>query len=313
MLRHEESEVRVLRLLCPVFVAVAVDCHDSVGVLRDNGSLRIHAEGSNPVLVLLGLVDNLALVELICYVVEDKGREFHPHSYIHPVGMGLDSEVLRDALHPLAAAATDGDDTCLCLEVPLRCMYVITLIRLLDLLGPGEEVEVDLIPQIIEYVRENLVVYIGTEVSDLCVEQMEAVLEALPLEFCRCQRRIELRLRAAVTAVYLVDVLHEGCGLILSDVLVKVTPELVRDIVLAVAESTRSAEAVHDGTRRAVNAALYLHAVNGAFPLFERIAAFDYRNLHFRFELFQFIGREYAAGTCPDYYCVVFHEFKFTD
>ena len=65
MLRHEQGEVRILRLLRGILIAVAVYGDDPVGVFIDHGTLRIHTEGTDVILVLLGTVDDLTLVELV--------------------------------------------------------------------------------------------------------------------------------------------------------------------------------------------------------------------------------------------------------
>ena len=65
VLRHEQGEVRVLRLLRGILIAVAVYGDDAVGVFIDHGTLRIHTEGADVILVLLGTVDDLTLVELV--------------------------------------------------------------------------------------------------------------------------------------------------------------------------------------------------------------------------------------------------------
>ena len=55
----------IRRLPCRVFVAVTVDGDNAVGVLVDHRALWVHAEGAHPVAVLLGTVDDLALVQLV--------------------------------------------------------------------------------------------------------------------------------------------------------------------------------------------------------------------------------------------------------
>ena len=65
VLRHEQGEVRILRLLRGILIAVAVYGDDPVGVFIDHGTLRIHTEGTDVILVLLGTVDDLTLVELV--------------------------------------------------------------------------------------------------------------------------------------------------------------------------------------------------------------------------------------------------------
>ena len=62
MLCHQQRKVGVLCLTGRVFIAVAVDGDDTVGILVDHNAMRVHAEGANVILKFLGAVDNLTLV-----------------------------------------------------------------------------------------------------------------------------------------------------------------------------------------------------------------------------------------------------------
>ena len=110
VLADEQGEVGVLGVLALVLVAVAVDGDDAVGVLVDDDAVRVHAEGADEVFKLLGTVDDLALVQLVGQVGEHVRGQFHAYADIDAVGVGGDVHALADGLHPLAAAAADGDD-----------------------------------------------------------------------------------------------------------------------------------------------------------------------------------------------------------
>ena len=62
MLGDQQSKICVLGLPGRVFVAMAVDGDNAVGILCDHCALGIHAEGAYPVTVLGCAVDDLAFV-----------------------------------------------------------------------------------------------------------------------------------------------------------------------------------------------------------------------------------------------------------
>ena len=111
MLGYQKVEVCVFSLLLLIFIAMAVDSNDSVGVLVDHSSLWIHAEGPYQVLVLLCLVDDLAFIELVGNVPEDFRGKLNPYSDINPIASGLYLQLPAHCLHPLASAAANTDDT----------------------------------------------------------------------------------------------------------------------------------------------------------------------------------------------------------
>ena len=88
MFGHQEGKVRVVRLLCRILIAVAVDGDNAVGILIDHDAPGIHAEGAHPVLELLGPVDDLALIELIRQVGKQLRRKLHPDADVHAVRLG---------------------------------------------------------------------------------------------------------------------------------------------------------------------------------------------------------------------------------
>ena len=97
--------------MAAILVAVAVDGHDAVGVLVDDDAVRIHAEGAHVVLKLLGAVDDLALIQLVGEVGEHDGGQLDAHAEVRRGWTWWEcSSARHDALHPLAAAAADGDN-----------------------------------------------------------------------------------------------------------------------------------------------------------------------------------------------------------
>ena len=110
MLRHQQGKIRIVRLLRGVFIAVTVDGNDAVGVFIDHRALGIHAEGSHLVPIFLGLIDDFALIQLVRQMGEHHRGQLHPDTDVHPVGLGRDIQFLADPFHPLAAAASHGND-----------------------------------------------------------------------------------------------------------------------------------------------------------------------------------------------------------
>ena len=110
MLGHKKGEVGVFRVHGRIFIAVAVYRNDPVGVLVYHHAVRIHAEGPDQVVVLLGAVYDLALIELVRKLREDFVGKFHADSYVHTVGLLFQSQIVTDRLHPLGARATYGYD-----------------------------------------------------------------------------------------------------------------------------------------------------------------------------------------------------------
>ncbi len=181
MLAYEQGKVGVLGVLALVLVAVAVDGDDAVGVLVDDDAVRVHAEGADEVFKLLGTVDDLALVQLVGQVGEHVRGQFHAHADIDAVGVGGDVHALADGLHPLAAAAADGDDAVFAGGIPSG-LDLVAVAGLLDAGDGGVEVEIDLVLQLVEDVAEDDVVYVGAEMADLRVEQVQAVFKAGALD-----------------------------------------------------------------------------------------------------------------------------------
>ena len=62
MFAHQQSKIGVLRVAGRILKAVAVHGYNTVGILADNGSVGIHAEGANKVLKFFRTVNNLAFI-----------------------------------------------------------------------------------------------------------------------------------------------------------------------------------------------------------------------------------------------------------
>ena len=113
VLGYQQGKIGIFRLSGRIFVAVSIHSDNAIGILVDDSPLGVHAEGSHPVAVLLGAVDDFALIKLVSQVREYLSRQLHPDANIHPVGFCGDVQVAADRFHPFAAAASNGNNTVL--------------------------------------------------------------------------------------------------------------------------------------------------------------------------------------------------------
>ena len=239
-------------------------------------------------------------------MLEDLRRKLHAHADVHAVGLRADAKLRAHALHPLAAAAANGNDALLTGEAPRVRDDLIAAVLSQNAPHRRAEMEIDLLLQLLEQVRKDNEVDVRAEMAHGGVQQMEVVLQAAGLEGA-VRRGIELRTLAAVGDVDLINVVHQLQRLLFADVLVERTAEIVGDVVFSVGKGSGSAEAVHDRTGRTANAALHVFAVDGAFALFERLALLKDGDLLLRAELRQLIGRKNTAGTGTDDDYVILH------
>ena len=271
--------------------------------------MRVHAERAHQILELLRAVDYLALIELIGEVGEYLRGQFDAHADVDAVGLGRDIQRGADGFHPLAAAAADGDDA---VGAGVALIAELDLVAALDLGNArdgGLKVEVHAVLELVIYVLQHDVVYVGAEVAHLRVQQMQAVFKAHALD-AGVRGGVELRALAAVGAVYFIDIHHEVDRFLLADMLIERAAELVGDVVLTVGESARAAEAAHYIADIALDAGLDLFAVDGASALIQRTAKLEHRDLETAVCLDQLIGGEDTAGARTDNYYVVICHFE---
>ena len=75
---YQQGKVGVFGVFCRIFVAVAVYGYDTVGIFIYHDAVRVHTEGTDIILELLGTVYDLALIQLIGQMGEDQQPEV-PH------------------------------------------------------------------------------------------------------------------------------------------------------------------------------------------------------------------------------------------
>ncbi len=230
--------------------------------------------------------------------------QLHPDAYVDAVRFGGDIKVPADALHPFGAAPADGDDAFIAGEPLALRGDGKALAVLFDGGDGGVEEDIRNVLQLVVKMLKHHVVLIRAEVPDGGVEKMQLVLEAQLFDV-RIGGGIKLRARAAQRHVDGVDVVHQLGRHGLAYVFVQVPAEIVGDVVFAVRERARAAEAVHYRAGGAVYAALHALPVDGTNALLKRIARLENSYGKVLPELRQLVRGEYPAGTCSDYDDVV--------
>ena len=311
MLGNQKGKVGVFRLLGGILVAVAVDGDDAVGILVDHGALGVHAEGADLILILLGAVDNLALVELIGQVGEYHRRQLHTDADVHPVGLGGDLHLPADLLHPLAAAAAYGDDALLAGIGRAVAPDLVTAAYAADAPDRGIKVEVHLVLKERVQVFQHHIVDVGAQMAHGGIQQVQVVLNADGLKL-GAGGGIEPGARAAVGHVDVIYIFHQVQGPLLADILVEGAAEIVGDVVFSVGKSPRAAEAGHDGAALAANTALDGGAVDGAGPLVQGMTGLKNADLQAGRPQHQLVRRKNAAGTGANNKHIIVHNVPFS-
>ena len=279
---------------------MSIDGHDAVGVLIDDDTSWVHTERAHHVLEFFRTVDDLALVELIGQVGEDVGRQLHTHTDIHSVALGPDVQGITDLLHPLAAASAGGDDALLSFKhFAFAGNELIARFRLSNFFDAGMEEEVRFVLEFIEEILQYDIVDVRSQMTHLGIEQVQVIFQTFFADLCVVVGE-QARLLSAVRRVDGVDIFHQFDRFLFADVFIEAAAELIGDVVLAVGECTGTAETIHDGTGRAVDARFDADAVDRALTLFQRTAGFDDRNAKRRIQATCLITGEDASRPCSD-------------
>ena len=306
MLGHQQGEVGILGLQGGILIAVAVDGDDAVGVLVDHGATGVHAEGADTVAVLLGDVDDLGLVQLVGDVGENVSGQLHTDAQVHTVTLGGDLQLLAHTLHPLGADTAHGDNALAAGIGSIGAVDLVAVLQLLHGVHRGIEEEVHLLLQLVVQVLQHHIVDVGAQMTDGSVQQVQVVLDALPLELGACGG-VELGALAAVGHIDIIHITHQVQGLLLADVFEQGAAEVVGDVVLAVGKCACAAETAHDGAALAADAGLDLVAVNGAVALVQGVTGLKNSNLHILIQLHQLVGGKDTAGACADNNYIIVH------
>ena len=306
MLCYQQCEVCVFGLPDRILIAVAVDGDDTVGILIDHRTLRVHTEGTDPVAILFCAVNNLAFIKLIRQVGEYLRRQLHPDADIHPVGFGRNGQFLAYPFHPLTAASANGNNTLIARVNGIFTPDPIAVCQDLHGLNMGIEEEFHLILQIGVEIIQNHVVNIRTQMPDGGIQQVQVILDAQGLETAAGSGVKS----GALTAEFQVDrihVVHQLQSLLFADVFIKCTAKIVGNIILPVRKGTCTAKTAHNRTAAAANAAFDPVPINRTVPLAQCMPCLKYSHLQLRLVLYQLISRKNTAGTGSDNDHIIIH------
>ena len=165
MLCNKKRKVGVFCLLLSTFIAVSVNCYDSVSVLINYNSIRIHTEGSYKILKFLCSVYNLAFVQFICKMCKYNSRKLHPHTDINTIRLSWNIKLLTDILNPFASASTNRNNTFVTIHVLVLIEYSVTAIYHLNVAYRSVKVEVYMVLHLIVHILKNNIVNICSKMS----------------------------------------------------------------------------------------------------------------------------------------------------
>ena len=307
MLGNQQGKVGVFRLLGRVFIAVAVDGDDAVGVFVDHGTLGVHAEGADFVLIFLGSVDDFAFVKLVRQVGEYHRGQLHPNADVHPVGLGGDVQILADGFHPFAAAAAYGDHALAAMVGFLVALDFIAFFCHVDGPDGGLKVEIHLVFQVVIQVFQHHIVDVRAQMPDGGIQQVQIILNADGLEF-GAGGGVELGAFAAVGHVDLIHIFHQIQGPLFADVFVEGAAKIIGNVVFSVRKCACAAETAHNGAAFAADAAFDGGAVDGAGALVQRVTGLKNADFQLGVPQDQLIGgKNTARARADDQYVVIRH------
>ena len=264
MFGYQQGKVRIFRVFCRIFVAVAVCGYDTVCIFIYHDTIRVHTEGTDIILELLGAVYDLALIQLIRQMGEDNSRKFDADTQVDTVGFGRNLQILTDRFHPFAAASSDRDDTLFTgSSIILAVVQGVHGIVIFDRSYRSQEEEIHLFFQLVIQIFQNDIVDIGPQMTNGSIQQFQLVLDTQLFEFgSGCGEHTGIL--ATVGNIDLIHVFHQIQGSLFSDMLVKSSAEVVGDIVFSIGKRTGTAETAHDRAGFATDTGFYFFAVDGA-------------------------------------------------
>ncbi len=310
VIRDQQRKIRVVCIQRRILVGMAVDCHNAVGVFIHHHTMRIHAEGPDPVLVFFRPVDDLRFIQRIGHFAEGFIGHLHPHTDVDAAALRGDLQGPAHRFHPFAAAAACGENAPPGPEnfAGIRGHGIQTVFKR-NRLCAGVEEEIHPVLQSRVQVFQHNVVQVRSQMPDTGLQQMQVVLKTLPVNH-RIVIGVEPGRSPTHPAVDFVHVFHQFDGFLFPYILVQCSPEFIGDVVLPVGKRTGSPEAVHDGTRPAPDAGLDFLTVYGTPASLEGAAFFQDCDGQICPVFREFQCRENPAGTGTDDQYVVYH-FRF--
>ena len=307
MFGYQKRKVCIVGVFCRIFIAVAVYCDDSIGVLINHNTSRVHTESTDHILKLLGSVNDLALVKLIGQTAEHLCRKLHTDTDIHTVGKCGDLKICTYSLHPFTSASSRGDDAVSSLVTLITYNNCIAVFCFLHFVNGRVKIEIYMGFHLFIEILKYYIVDIRSQVADRCIQKMQAVLktELTDLTVCGGIKPGSLSTMHQIQFIY---IFHQFCGCILADMLIQRSAKLIGDIIFSIGESACTAKSFHDRTCFTVDTGFYFLSVNRTFSFFQRMAGFKNRDLFLRIIIHQLIGCKDSSRTCSYDQYVIFHK-----
>ena len=249
---------------------MAVDGVDALHILRYHVAVGVHAEGAHRVAVLLGAVDQLGLVHHVGDVLEHGGGQLHPDADVHLIVDELQPQLLALVGEPLRAApARPGDEVGGGEPLTVLGDEDIAAVGIrFDVLHGGVEQEGVLVPDGLVNVGEDLQVVLGAQMLAPGLKKVEVVLQRPLLQRLGLGGGGGVHLGGGavpdVQAVHVVDEVHD---LPLVQKVGEPAAEGGGEVIFAIGERARAAEAAHGVAHLAVDAALHPARHDGAAPV----------------------------------------------
>ena len=266
MLGNQQGKVGILGLFFLALVAVAVYCNDAIRIFINNDTVRIHTERADIILKFLRTIDDLALIQLIRQMGEDHGRDFDTDTDIDTVGLCRDIQLLTDMLHPLAAAAANGNDTLFAAVALVAADYTVAILIHMDRINRCVKIEIHRLAEFFIQIFQHNIVDIRAQMAHRCIQKLQFVLDT-DLFKLRTGCREKAGSLTAVLHVDIIHIVHQIQRFLTADMLIECAAEIVSDIVFSIGKSTGSAETAHDRTGLAVDTGLDLVTVDRTFSL----------------------------------------------
>ena len=209
--------------------------HYAVGVFGHHFAVWVHAESPYHIVVFIGFIHDLAFIYFVCYVFEDFGRKFHPHSYIDAVFCLLYTETVAYRAYPRGARSSRGKNKeSAYVFFPVRRFHVkFTVVEFLNLIHGSVKFHLyiavaDCIIHFFKYAH----IPVSSKMAYFCPEKMKIMLKGRGLQLLISL--IKSGFFASHGAQDFVHVFHQAHSVVFSQIFVKISSELGSYIILAV-------------------------------------------------------------------------------
>ena len=291
-----------------VLEAVAVyHCQVIVVVFLGDKAAGILAEGADLVLPGVGIADQLALIQDIVDGLHDLVAAFDADTDVHGAGLVGDAVLGAELFQPVGTAAAGGNDDLLGMDLPLGTVLPdddagagVAVQQNVLALG-GEHHLHTVVGQIMLDVQIQLLGFLGTQVADGAVDQLQTRLDGTLADGLDFGPLIDA-LHMGVGAKFQVDfigVVDQALGKFFADQLGQFAADLMGEGQFSVREGSGTGKSGGDGTGRlAVDTVA--HFCFGAVALFHRFAFFNQQHAGLAALAQQFQCGEDTGGAGAD-------------